>query len=536
MSLTRPLSTSAVNKTAVLATLCLAVFVVNVSTTVINIALPTLVRELGASTRDLLWIVDAFNLAFAALVLAGGSLSDRFGRRRLLLLGLVIFVAASAGGALSGSPGVLVAWRTLAGVAAALVYPVTLSILANVFTDRTERVKALGLWGAATGLAVATGPVVGGALIEHFWWGSILVFNGIAAAVTLFFAARFIPESRDPATPPLDYVGLVLSTVALGTLVYSIIEAPDRGWGSPPTVIGFVVAAVVSTVFVIHEIRSDHPMLDVRLFANMRFTAASGAVTGGFFALFGFIFLVTQYFQFVRGYGALETGVRILPVAGSIAVAALVGPRIAVAIGTKVVVAFGLFSLSVAFVWASTLSADADYWVILLQMLLLGGGIGLTGTPATEAIMGVVSPDKAGMGSAVNDATRELGGTLGVAVIGSVALSAYRDHLDVGSFPEPLREPASESVGAALFAADRAAELFGQAGADVGARLTEVARVGFVDGMSLGCMVAGGVTAAAAVLTLIFLPAHPVAHDDIDAELPGPDDATESTVARGSAR
>ncbi|WP_415975768.1 MFS transporter [Rhodococcus sp. 077-4] len=507
-----------VNKAAVLATLCLAVFVVNVSTTIVNIALPTLVTELGASTRDLLWIVDAFNLAFAALVLAGGSLSDRFGRRPLMLLGLVIFVVASVGGAFSSGPNSLTAWRALAGVAAAVVYPVTLSILANVFTERSERVKALGLWGAATGVAVATGPVVGGALLESFWWGSILVFNGAAAAVAFLFAARYVPNSRDPATPPLDYPGLGLSIAALGTLVYSIIEAPDRGWGSGTTLVSFAVAGVLMTLFVLHEIRVEHPMLDVRLFANMRFTAASGAVTSAFFALFGFIFLVTQYFQFVRGYGALETGLRMLPVAGSIAVAALVGARLAVAIGSKVVVALGLLSLTAAFGWASTLSDGISYWTIAGQMVLLGAGIGLTSTPATEAIMGVVSPDKAGMGSAVNDATRELGGTLGVAVIGSVALSVYRDHLDFDAMPEPLREPARESLGAALTAAQRAGELFGSAGAQAGARLADAAQASFIDGLAIGCMVAGAVTAVAAVLTLIYLPAHPTAPDVDPAE------------------
>lgn len=503
-----------VNKAAALASLCLAVFVVNVSTTIMNIALPSLVAEIGASTRDLLWIVDAFNLAFAALVLAGGSLSDRFGRRRFLMLGLVVFIAASAGGAFSGGADTLIAWRALAGVAAALVYPTTLSILINVFTERSERVKALGLWGAATGLSVAVGPVAGGALLETFWWGSILVFSGVAAAITLLLTWRFVPDSRDPATPPLDYLGLLLSTLALGVLVYSIIEAPDHGWTSVSTLVGFVIAVVLLTVFVIHEVRTKHPMLDVRLFTNLRFTAASGAVTSSFFALFGFIFLVTQYFQSVRDYGAFETGLRMLPVAGSIAVASLIGPRLAVVIGSKIVVAGGLASLTAAFGWASTLSADTSYWTVAGQMVLLGAGIGLTSTPATEAIMGVVSPEKAGMGSAVNDATRELGGTLGVAVIGTVSLSVYRDHLNVASLPEPLRDAAHESVGAALAASEQAAATFGRVGAEAGAWLTDTARTSFVDGFTTGSAVAAAVTAISALVTLIFLPSHPTASTD----------------------
>ncbi|MBY6682911.1 MFS transporter [Rhodococcus sp. BP-316] len=497
-------------KMAALVTLCCAVFVVNVSTTIVNIALPTLVEDLGASTRDLLWVVDAFNLAFAALVLAGGSLSDRFGRRPFLVGGLVLFAVASVGGAWSGEPAQLIAWRALAGVAAAVVYPVTLSILTNVFQERSERVMAIGLWGAATGVSVAVGPVVGGALIEHFWWGSIFVFNGLAAVATIALAVRFVPNSRDPSTPPLDKSGLLLSVLALGSLVHAIIEGPDRGWSSASTALGFGVAAAVLVTFVLRESRARHPMLDVRLFTNMRFTAASGAVTSAFFALFGFIFLVTQYFQSVRGFGALETGVRMLPVAGSLAVFSLVGPRLAVLVGSKIVVAAGLASLTAAFLWISQIDTGTSYLQIAGQMVLLGAGLGLTSAPATEAIMGVVPTDKAGMGSAVNDATRELGGTLGVAVIGSVALSVYRDGLDTTELPTVLMDPAQESVGAALEAARQAADSLGATGALLGSQLSDLARERFVDGFTTGSLVAGMVTAVAGVLTLVFLPSHPL--------------------------
>ncbi|MDZ7910505.1 MAG: MFS transporter [Rhodococcus sp. (in: high G+C Gram-positive bacteria)] len=511
MPLLGSLSTRSTNKVAVLIALCFSVFVVNVATMIVNIALPVMVVELDASTRDLLWIVDAFNLTFAALVLAAGSLSDRFGRRAFLLGGLAVSVVASTAGAWSPNPEVLIGWRALAGVAAAVVYPVTLSILTNVFTERSERVKAIGIWGAATGMSVAIGPVVGGALIESFWWGSILVFVGAASLATLAMAAVVVPESRDPSVPPLDFLGLLLSTLALGSLVYTIIEAPDRGWTATATLVGFAAAAVLLIVFVLQEVRVPHPMLDVRLFTNMRFTAASGAITGAFFALFGFIFLVTQYLQSVLGYGALETGLRMLPVAGSIAVASLVGPRLAVAIGTKIVVAAGLMMVTVMFWWSATSQVDTSYSIIASQMVLLGIGLGLISAPATEAIMGAVSTEKAGMGSAVNDATREFGGTLGVAVIGSIALSVYRDALetDAKSIPAQLIEPARDSIGAALEASKIAAAQFGEVGAVAGQQLSGIARSGFVDGFTTGCIVAGAVTAVAAILTLIFLPAHP---------------------------
>lgn len=486
---------------AVLAVLCLAVFVINVSTTIVNVALPTLVGELGASTRDLLWIVDAFNLAFAALVLAAGSLSDRFGRRRFLLGGLAVFAAASLAGAWSESPAELTAWRAVAGIGAAVIFPVTLSIVANVFPDRVQRAKAIGIWGATTGVAVALGPIAGGWLLERFWWGSILVFCAGVAAAAFLLTAALVPDSRDPSTPRLDAGGLVLSTLGLGALVRAIIEAPGNGWSSAATLVGFGVAAACLTAFVLWERRTPHPMLDVSLFANLRFTAASGAVTLSFFALFGFIFLITQYFQFLKGYGPFETGVRLLPVALCVAFWSIAGARLAVAIGTKAVVAAGLLSLTAAYAWISTVGTGTSYAEIAGQMILLGSGMGLTSAPATEAIMGVVPAAKAGIGSAVNDATRELGGTLGVAVIGSVALSLYRDAFAGSGLPPA----AAESVGAALNGAGR----IGASDPVLAARLGSVAREGFLDGLAAGCYVAAGVALAGAVLTVIFLPAQP---------------------------
>lgn len=487
-----------------LAVLCLAVFVVNVSTTIVNIALPTLTEELDASTRDLLWIVDAFNLTFAAFVLAAGSLSDRFGRRPALLLGLGIVAVACLAGSQVSSPGPLIAWRAVAGVGAAIVYPVTLSVIANVFPDRGERAQAIGLWGAATGMAVALGPVSGGWLLEHFWWGSILVATAAVALLTLALAVWSVPDSRDPSVPRLDVRGLVLSSGGLGLLVHAIIEAPERGWASTTTLVAFAAAALVLLAFVLAERRTEEPMLDVSLFTNLRFTAASLAVTASFFALFGFIFLITQYFQFVKGYGPLSTGLRILPVATFVAITSIAGAKLAVRFGTKLVVTAGLLSLTAAYAWTSTATGSTSYTTIVLQMVLLGSGMGLTSAPATEAIMGVVPAAKAGIGSAVNDATRELGGTLGVAVIGSVALSLYRDTIGGAGLPPAAREVAQESVGAAYGVA-------AQLPPEPAAALSAAARDGFLDGLSAGCLVASGVALAGAVLVARFLPAHPTA-------------------------
>ena len=330
------------SKLPVLLTVCAAVLAINLDTTIVNVALPSISTDLEAGTRSLQWIVDGYNLAFAALVLAAGSLSDRFGRRPALILGLVAFAGASMVGALVDSSGALIAARVAMGMSAAVIFPTTLSIISNTFRERRERAAALGVWGAVVGIGVAAGPVVGGLLLEHFAWGSVFWALVPLALVTAAAAYVLVPESRDPAVPPLDLPGLVLSIAMLSALVYTIIEAPAHGWASAHTIGGFALSALLLLAFVSVERRTAHPMLDLSLFRDRRFSAASGAVTVTFFALFGFIFLITQYFQFVRGYGTLSTGARILPVALSIAVASVVGALLAPRIGTKLVVTSGL--------------------------------------------------------------------------------------------------------------------------------------------------------------------------------------------------
>ena len=353
------------------------------------------------------------------------------------------------------------------GVFAALIFPATLSVISNAFPDRRQRAAALGGWGAVVGVGVATGPVVGGLLLTTFSWGSVFLALAPLALVAAGLAAFLVPESRDPAAPPLDRRGLVLSTAMLGLLVWTVIEAPSRGWGSPATIIGFAGSAVLLVAFVIAERRAAHPMLDITLFADRRFSAASGAVTVTFFSLAGFIFLVTQYFQVVRGYDALSTGARILPVAVSIAVASMAGGLLAPRLGTRAVVTTGLLMFGSAMAWIAASPVDVPYATsIVPQMVLLGLGMGLISTPATESILRVLPPARAGVGSAVNDATRELGATLGVAVVGSVFASVYGAALSGGAFdrlPEAAQDQARESVVAAAAIAQGQPELMAAA-------------------------------------------------------------------------
>src|SRR4051794_32761221 len=417
------------SKPLILTSLLLASFAINLDTTIVNVALPSLVRELHASTSELQWIVDAYSLVFAALLLAAGSTSDRFGRKGMLLAGLAVFGLASVAGGLTNTPGQLIVARCVMGLGAAMVFPATLSMISNVFVERAERARAIGLWGASAGVAIALGPIVGGWLLEHFSWTSIFFAMAPVAALAAVLVARTVPTSRDPHAPKADRPGLVLSTAAMALLIYTIIEAPDHGWSSARSVSGFVLAAVLLGAFVAWERRTPEPLLDIGLFRNLRFTAASGSITIAFFALAGFIFLITQYFQFFKGYSPLSTGVHMLPVAASVGVMSVLGTRLAVRFGTKLVVATGLTFLAGFFAWVSTASSSTSYLVIAAQMILGGSGMGLTSAPATEAIMGVVPRAKAGVGSAVNDATRLLGATLGVAVIGSVYASLYASEL-----------------------------------------------------------------------------------------------------------
>lgn len=492
------------NKPLILVSLLLATFLINVDTTIVNVALPTLVRQLHASNTQLQWVVDAFNLVFAAAVLAAGSLSDRFGRKGMLLSGLAVFGLSSLVGGLLGSPDQLIAARAVMGLGAAMIFPSTLSLLTNVFQQRRERALAIGMWGAVTGVAIALGPIVGGALLEAFSWRSVFFAMTPVSAVAAMLVVATVPTSRQPSAPSLDRRGFILSTATVGLLIYTIIEAPSRGWATSWTIGGFAVVMVLAVLFIAQERRITHPMIDLGLFGNPRFAAASGSVAISFFALSGFIFLATQYFQFLKGYGPLSTGVRLLPVASCVAGASILGARFAVRIGTKAVVTTGLVSMTAFYFWVTTTTASTSYLTIALQMVLLGTGMGLTSAPATEAIMGVVPRAKAGVGSAVNDATRLLGGTLGVAVIGSIYASLYAHRL-----ADTVAASAGHgSVGATLTAAGVLAR---DGHPHLAEGIRNAASSAFFHGFHAGNFVSAGVAAAGALMALAFLPAHPTA-------------------------
>jgi EmrB/QacA subfamily drug resistance transporter len=489
---------------ASLIVICLSVFVISVDATIVNVALPTLSRELEADTAQLQWIVDAYTLVMAGLLLSMGSLSDRYGRRGWLSSGLAVFAITSAVAAQVNTADGLIAARAAMGIGAAVIFPTTLALITNIFVDPVARAKAIGLWAAMVGVGVAAGPITGGWLLEHFARGAIFWVNVPIAAAAIVGGWLFVPTSSDPATPPVDLGGLILSSIGVTALVYTVIEAPEWGWRSAHTVVGFAVAAIVLAVFAVWEHRRTHPMLDVSVFANRRFSGGSLAVTAGFLTLFGFIFVITQYFQFIKSYSAFEAGVRLLPVAVSIAIGSALGPRIVEKIGTTVVVSGGLTMFAAGLAWASTADAATPYPVIAMQMVLLGGGLGLTTAPATESIMGSLSADKAGVGSAVNDTTRELGGTLGVAIVGSVFASVYSGRLAadsaVASLPPEVRAAMARSMAAAQ-------KVIGELPSGRVAGVRDAVNTAFLHGLQVGSLVCASIALGAAVLVAVLLPA-----------------------------
>jgi EmrB/QacA subfamily drug resistance transporter len=498
----RPTAAAPARPWLVLAVLCVSVYVINLDITIVNAALPSLVGELHATNRDLQWVVDAYLLTFAGFVLAAGSLADRYGRRGALVLGLLIFGGATTAGAFANDVNGLITARAVMGLGAAIIFPTTLAIISHTFPDRRLRARAFAIWGAVTGVGVATGPLSGGWLLEHFWWGSVFVAMAPVAVLAVVLTLVFVPTSRDPATPRIDTLGLVLSIAMVGLVVYTIIEAPRRGWDAPATLLGLGGGAVLLALFVACERSRSQPMVDVVLFTNVRFSAACASVTVAWFSLFGFILLITQYFQYFKRYDPFTYGQALAPVAVSIAVGSVVGIVLAMRYGARWVVSGGLFLMGAFFLWVSTISSTTSYWpTIVGQMVVLGLGLGLTTAPATETIMDVVPGAKAAVGSAMNDATRELGGTLGVAVTGSIFASAYATSLthsgSLGSLPGGAAEQARDSVGAALALVP--------ASADPGAFGAAVDRA-FYAGLQPACFTVGFVALAGALFAAAALP------------------------------
>ena len=484
-----------------LGVLAMALLVTAIGNTILNVALPTIQEELDASSSELQWIVDGYLLVFAGMLLTAGSLGDRFGRRRALVTGLAIFGAGSIWAAFAGSSTELIAARAVMGLGAAGIMPTTLSVITNIF-PADERPKAIAVWAAVAGLGVAIGPIAGGLLIENADWNWIFLVNVPLVVALLIGSFVLVPESRDPESPKLDVVGAGLSIVGLASIVWGLIEAPERGWTDSITLASFAAGTLIAVVFIWWERRVEQPMLQVSVFRNRRFSAASASVAFVYFSLMGVSYFLTTYMQSVLGHSALGAGELMLAIAGGIMITSRIAVPLTERVGARIVVASGLGIVSLGmlgFISLDVASTDAHLCAVIG---VVGLGMGLTMSPATEAIMGSLPPAKAGIGSAMNDVVREVAGTLGIAVLGSILASGYSGSMDsaVAGLPADAAAAASDSVGAA----DQVAAQMGGSG---GADLIASAHQAFVDAMSTTASIAAAIAITGAVIAAVFLPA-----------------------------
>lgn len=476
----------------VLGVMCLSLVMVVVAVSSLNVALPTMQQDLGASASQIHWILDSYALVFAGVLLIAGAIGDRLGRKGALLAGLGIFALGALVAGTGDSATIVIAGRAVMGVGAAFVMPATLSLITAVFPPG-ERARAIAIWAGFAGAGGAFGPIVSGALMEEFWWGSTIIFNLPVIAVVAGAVAIFAPRSRDDDATPLDPVGAVLSLIGLTALLFGVIEGPERGWSSGLVLGSFAVAAVGLGAFIGWEGRTAHPILPLGFFRDRRFSVGSGVITVAFFAMFGFFFLFSQYLQFGRGYSPLLTGVATLPFALTMIAVAPRSAALAERIGGGPIIVAGFVFMALGFGVLTTVSVSSPYVVLAVALVLLAVGMSITAAPSTGSIMSAVPLAKAGVGSAVNDTTRELGGALGIAVLGSIVSANYRSSVDLEglALPPEAAALAEESAGAASGVA-------AQVGGDGGGLLLTRAADAFTEAFNMASLVSVAVALAAA--------------------------------------
>jgi len=489
-----------------LAVLCLSLLIVFVGNSSLNVAIPTLSRELEATESQLQWVIAVYSLVFAGLLFTTGALGDRFGRKGALQLGLLVFLAACVAATFADQMWQLIAARGAMGLGAALIMPSTLSILVNVFPPH-ERTKAIAIWASVTGAAGAIGPVASGWVLDHFWYGAVFLINVPFVTTALVAGVVLVPRSRDPEHGVLDPPGAVLSIIGLASLVYGLIEAPERGWLDPFTLVWFAVAAVAIALFVWWELRVEEPMLDIRFFRNRAFSSGTAGMMLVFLAMYGSMFLMTQYIQIILGYGPLDTSLRLLPMAPIMIIVAPLTPRLSARFGANRTVAVGMVLIATGFLILRTLTVDSSVVVVMVSLVPMTCGMALAMSPMTAAIMSAVPARRAGAGSAMNDATRELGAALGIAVMGSIAASQYGSAVEglVGGLPAELATRAEASISGAL---QVAAGLPG----DASEALRTGAEAAFMDGIHFAVVAGTIIALIASVVVYRFMPKQ-VAHE-----------------------
>ncbi len=481
--------------------LSISLLIINIDDTVVNLAVPVLQRDLGASVSELQWIVTSYILVFAGLLLTMGSLGDRFGRKRALQAGLGIFGASSVLAAYSPSSFVMIAARALMGLGAALIMPSTLSVIVDVF-PRGERMKAIGIWTGVASLGIPIGPLLGGWLLVTYWWGSIFLVNVPIVLVALVAGLFLVPESRHPSPPRIDLGGMALSTVALASLLYGIIGVPQLGWNDPTIWAAFLSAIVLGAAFVQHERHTDHPMLDLGLFRDRRLSSGATAIGITFLAFAGLAFTGPQYLQFVRGFSPLGTGILLLPLVLAVMVGAGVSPRLAARWGAGRTIAFSLLVLASGLVLVSRFDAATGVWPIVLAFVPVGFGLGSAMAPSTAAIMEAVPRDDAGIGSSLNDVARQVGAALGVSLLGSLLSWIYSSDVAeaLAGLPPSLATAAQNSIGGAV-------QVAALLGGGAGETLMNASLGAFVAAFGWIALAAAAVAIVGGVIVARFMPA-----------------------------
>ncbi|MFF6998624.1 DHA2 family efflux MFS transporter permease subunit [Streptomyces sp. NPDC008313] len=486
---------------AILGALMLSLLIVVLDNSILNVAIKTISTPeptgLGATQSELEWAINAYTLVFAGLLFTAGLLGDRVGRKKVLLIGLAVFGVGSALAAESGSPVQLIAFRAVMGLGAAFVMPATLAVLMNVF-ERDEQPKAIGIWAGGVGLAIAIGPITGGVLLDHFWWGSVFLVNVPIVVIALALMVWLVPDSRDPNPGRIDPIGVVMSVIGLVLLVYGIIKGGQLADFTDVTVLSTSGAGLLVLVaFVVHEKRSDHPSIDVTYFKNKVFSAAIGAIALVFFALMGVTFFSVFYTQSVRGYTPLETGLLMLPLAAAQLIFAPRARLVVDRFGYKATTTGGMAILALMLAAFAGLEADTPIWILEVLFFLMGTGMAHIMTPTSVVIMQALPREKAGSASALSNTFRQVGGALGIAVLGSVLSTAYRNGIE-DKLPPAARHEAGESIEATLgFAAKLGAR---------GDALVGPANDAFLHAMHVTAFWGAGVAAIGAVIVAVFLP------------------------------
>ncbi|MBP5931665.1 MFS transporter [Streptomyces scabiei] len=486
--------------------LCLSLLITVMANTSLIVAAPDMTTDLSLSSSDLQWVVDSYTVPYAALMLVLGAIGDKYSRRGALVPGLLIFAGGSVMGSLVDETSLVIVARAIMGVGAAVVMPATLSLVVATF-PRSERAKAITAWAATSGVAVAVGPLVSGWLLENHAWGSTFLINVPFAVLAVFGALALVPPSKAEGMGRIDYVGGLLSIVTVGSLIYAAIEGPHSGWGVGP-VTAAVIAGVGLVAFIAWELRHPHPMLNVRMFALRPFTGSMLAVMFFFFGMFAVIYYATQFLQFVLGYGALDTGVRLLPLGGAVFLGSAVTGVLAPKLGVRVMAVTGLTIGTVGMFLLTQIDKGSTYGDFLAPLMLLGLALGLAISPATDTIMGSFPESELGVGGGVNDTALELGGALGIAVLGSLLGTAYRDELTdlVGNrLPAEAMETAKDSVGAGLAVAQRVAQ-DPSAGPQQAQAAVDAVHQAFAHGVAQTSLIGGIVMAAGTLIVLAVLP------------------------------